>query len=101
MPTDSLYQDDDGSFVVCPYCCEPLTVELEMRRLAEYHRDPYERTPVACRVCALDLTADAPMELRHIEGRSRAACRHCGGSILAEAFYCHHCRRWQQAPFVR
>jgi hypothetical protein len=101
MPTDSFYRDEEGSFVVCPYCCEPLTVELELRRLAEYRRDPYERTPVASPVCALDLTRDAAIEEWHIEGRSRVACRHCGGSILAKAAYCHHCERWQQAPFVR
>jgi hypothetical protein len=101
MPTASPYRGDDGSFVVCPYCCEPLSVEIEERRLAEYRRDPYEHTPVACPVCALDITRDAPREEWHIEGRPRVACRHCGGSILATADYCHHCERWQQVPFVR
>jgi uncharacterized CHY-type Zn-finger protein len=101
MPTDSLYRDEYGAFVVCPYCSEPLTVELEMRRLAEYRRHPDERTPVACRVCELDLTRDGAMEEFDIESRSRVACRHCGASILANAYYCHHCRRWQDEPFVR
>jgi hypothetical protein len=101
MSTDSLYQCDDGSFVVCPYCYEPLSVEVEERRLAEYRRDPYERTPVVCRVCALDITRDSPLEERRIEGRSRGQCRHCGGSIIATAPYCHHCKRWQKVPFVR
>jgi hypothetical protein len=101
MSTDSFYRDDDGAFVVCPYCREPLTVELEMRRLAEYRHDTYERTPVPCRVCALDLTRDFAIQEWHIEGRSRVGCRHCGGSILAEAHYCHHCQRWQDVPFVR
>jgi hypothetical protein len=98
---DALYRGEDGSFVICPYCSEPLTVELEVRRLVEYRRDPYARTPVICRVCALDLTADAPSEVMQVEGRSRAACRHCGKSILADAFYCHHCQHWQNPPFVR
>jgi hypothetical protein len=101
MPKDALYRTDDGAFVVCPYCCEPLSVEVEERRLAEYRRDPHERAPIACPVCALDITRDAAMEEWDIEGRARVACRHCGDSILAQAVYCHHCERWQRKPFVR
>lgn len=96
MPTGPPFRGDSGSFVVCPYCCEPLPVEVEERRLIEYRRDPHERAPVMCPVCALDSTRDAPTEEWPIEGRPHVACRHCGGSILAEAVYCHHCQSWQR-----
>jgi uncharacterized protein YbaR (Trm112 family) len=96
-----LYRDEDGSYVVCPYCVEPLTVRAETARRAQFRAAPKARKPVLCGVCGLDVTRDAPMEERVVEGRSRKACRHCRGSILKGALFCHLCRKWQSPPFER
>jgi hypothetical protein len=98
---DARYRDDDGAYVLCPYCAEPLTVRAETARLAQLRAAPDACTPVPCDVCGLDVTCDAPVEERVVDGRPRTACRHCGGSILTEALFCHVCRKWQSPPFER
>jgi hypothetical protein len=96
-----LYRDEDGAFTLCPYCAEPLTVRVENARLKAYQGAPGAKAAVACGVCGIDVTRDAPVEEYEIEDRPRRDCRHCGGSILKSALYCHHCQKWQSKPFVR
>jgi hypothetical protein len=95
------YRCDDGAFVICPYCAEPLSTRTESARFAAYRRARGAPKLVPCATCGLDLTRDAPQEAYAVDGRPRGDCRHCAGSILKAALFCHHCRKWQSSPFER
>jgi uncharacterized protein YbaR (Trm112 family) len=93
---DEPFEDEDGEYVLCPYCATPLSVALEAKRLEQWPRDPDARNEVLCDTCGLDVTADAPTSVAKQLAHGTRPCVQCTRAIRERAMYCHHCRNWQR-----